>query len=47
MKEKYWWLTEESQAMLERGYLLPNQTVEEKLNNKVLYIGVSQINPPI
>ena len=32
MKEKYWWLTEESQAMLERGYLLPNQTVEEKLN---------------
>jgi hypothetical protein len=22
-------------------------TVEEKLNNKVLYIGVSQINPPI
>lgn len=32
MKEKYWWLTEESQAMLERGYLLQNQTVEEKLN---------------
>ena len=32
MKEKYWWLTEESQVMLERGYLLPNQTVEEKLN---------------
>ena len=32
MREKYWWLTEESQAMLERGYLLPNQTVEEKLN---------------
>ena len=32
MKEKYWWLTEESQAMLESGYLLPNQTVEEKLN---------------
>ena len=32
MKEKYWWLTEESQSMLERGYLLPNQTVEEKLN---------------
>ena len=29
---RFWWLNEESQAMLERGYLLPNQTVEEKLN---------------
>lgn len=29
---RYWWLNEESKAMLERGYLLPNQTVEEKLN---------------
>lgn len=28
---KLWWLNDESQAMLERGYLLPNQTVEEKL----------------
>lgn len=28
---KLWWLNEESLAMLERGYLLPNQTVEEKL----------------
>lgn len=28
---KFWWLNEESKAMLERGYLLPNQTVEEKL----------------
>lgn len=28
----YWWLNEESLTMLERGYLLPNQTVEEKLN---------------
>lgn len=27
-----WWLNEESMAMLERGYLLPNQTVEEKLH---------------
>src|SRR5690625_302949 len=27
-----WWLNEESMAMLERGYLLPNQTVEEKLD---------------
>lgn len=26
-----WWLNEESKLMLERGYLLPNQTVEEKL----------------
>ena len=32
MREKYWWLTDESKSMLERGYLLPNQTVEEKLN---------------
>lgn len=31
MREKLWWYTEESQAMLERGYLLPNQTVEEKI----------------
>lgn len=29
--QRFWWLTEESQSMLERGYLLPNQTVEEKL----------------
>ena len=33
MREKYWWLTEESKSMLERGYLLPNQTVEDKLNS--------------
>src|SRR5690606_30452329 len=26
-----WWLNSESKAMLERGYLLPGQTVEEKL----------------
>lgn len=31
-RERLWWLNEESQAMLERGYLLPNQTVEDKLN---------------
>lgn len=29
--EKFWWLNEESQGMLESGYLLPNQTVQEKL----------------
>lgn len=29
--EKYWWLNTESQSMLERGYLLENQTVEEKI----------------
>jgi len=27
----YWWLNSESSAMLERGYLLKGQTVEEKL----------------
>lgn len=32
MRNDFWWLTEESQSMLERGYLLPGQTVEEKLN---------------
>lgn len=31
MMNKMWWLNEESQTMLERGYLLPNQTVEEKI----------------
>lgn len=31
-RERMWWLNSESQSMLERGYLLPNQTVEEKLN---------------
>lgn len=28
---KLWWLNEESLTMLKRGYLLPDQTVEEKL----------------
>ena len=37
MIEKYWWLTEESRQMLERGYLLPNQTVDEKLNSICKY----------
>ena len=37
MKEKYWWLTDESKQMLERGYLLPNQTVDEKLNSICKY----------
>jgi ribonucleoside-diphosphate reductase alpha chain len=32
MSEKYWWLNEESQSMLERGYLLPGQKVSEKLD---------------
>lgn len=32
MREKYWWLNDESLTMLERGYLLPQQTVEDKLN---------------
>ena len=29
---KYWWLNDESHDMLKRGYLVDNQTVEEKLN---------------
>lgn len=37
MREKYWWLTEESKQMLERGYLLPDQTVDEKLNSICKY----------
>ena len=37
MREKYWWLTDESKQMLERGYLLPNQTVDEKLNSICKY----------
>ena len=37
MREKYWWLTAESKQMLERGYLLPNQTVDEKLNSICKY----------
>ena len=38
MREKYWWLTDESKQMLERGYLLPNQTVDEKLNSICKYV---------
>ena len=30
--KKYWWLNDESHDMLKRGYLVDNQTVEEKLN---------------
>ena len=30
--EKYWWKNEESSGMLERGYLVEGQTVEQKLN---------------
>ena len=37
MREKYWWLTDESKQMLERGYVLPNQTVDEKLNSICKY----------
>lgn len=37
MREKYWWLNDESQTMLERGYLLPEQTVEEKLHSICKY----------
>lgn len=29
---KFWWVNEESQEMLQRGYLRPNQTVNGKLN---------------
>jgi ribonucleoside-diphosphate reductase alpha chain len=29
---KYWWLNEESHDMLKRGYLVENQSVEEKLD---------------
>lgn len=32
MTEKYWWLNAESEGMLKRGYLLENQTVQEKLD---------------
>ena len=31
MREKYWWINDESQSMLERGYLVEDQTVEDKL----------------
>ena len=37
MGQDYWWLTEESQTMLERGYLLPGQTVEEKIDSICRY----------
>ena len=37
MREKYWWLNDESQTMLERGYLLSEQTVDEKLNSICKY----------
>ena len=37
MREKYWWVIDESKQMLERGYLLPNQTVDEKLNSICKY----------
>lgn len=30
--EKYWWLNEESQDMLKRGYLIEGQTVPEKID---------------
>lgn len=33
----YWWLNEESSKILERGYLLPNQTVEEKIDTICKY----------
>ena len=36
-EEKYWWLNSESLTMLERGYLLPNQTVEEKIDSICKY----------
>lgn len=32
MRKDYWWLNDESREMLERGYLVPNQTVDEKLD---------------
>lgn len=36
---KFWWITEESKAMLERGYLLPGQSIEEKLQKICEYAG--------
>lgn len=30
---KFWWINAESKAMLERGYLLPNQSIEDKLKS--------------
>lgn len=38
MYKKYYWLNEESKDMLERGYLLPGQTVSEKLNKITTHI---------
>lgn len=35
--KKYWWLNDESQTMLERGYLIPNQTVENKIHSICKY----------
>lgn len=35
--EPFWWVTEETQDMLERGYLLPGQTIEEKVKIKAKY----------
>lgn len=31
MREKYWWLNDESRTMLERGYLVEGQTTKNKL----------------
>lgn len=36
-KKPFWWVSEESAEMLERGYLLPNQTIEEKVRVKAKY----------
>lgn len=36
-KTPFWWVTDETKDMLERGYLLPNQTIEEKVRVKAKY----------
>lgn len=36
-QKSYWWLNEESQSMLERGYLVQDQTVESKLSSICKY----------
>lgn len=43
----WWWLNSESKTMLERGYLLPNQTVEEKLKTICSYASIILKKPSL
>ena len=47
MRDKYFWLTPESQTMLERGYLLPGQTVEEKIDSICKYAAAIYKKPEL